>query len=136
VKQSFFAVAAVFWMGLIFLLSSVPGRYLGPDTVMNLLTQKFGHFSLYGVLSVLLFFASGADMRTRRAWRIVFVVVFLTALYAVSDEYHQSFISGRHSSAKDVVIDVSGAVAFLSFLYFWKNRKSSVGRGGETDSGG
>ncbi len=110
-------------MGLIFLLSSVPGRYLGPGIGMNLLIQKFAHFSLYGILSVL-FFALGVDMKARRVRRLFFVLItLLTALYAVSDEYRQYFIAGRYPSQKDVIIDAFGAATFLSFVYLWKNRK-------------
>jgi VanZ family protein len=36
--------------------------------------------------------------------------------YAVTDEVHQHFVAGRHSSAVDVVIDAAGiALGILAF---------------------
>ncbi|MBQ8311475.1 MAG: VanZ family protein [Clostridia bacterium] len=39
-----------------------------------------------------------------------------TVLYAISDEWHQSFVNGRTSKALDVLIDASGALIFCSVL--------------------
>jgi VanZ family protein len=39
------------------------------------------------------------------AWALVFAV-----LYAVTDEFHQGFVAGRHESAVDVGIDAAGAL--------------------------
>jgi VanZ family protein len=37
----------------------------------------------------------------------------ITVLYAASDEYHQSFVHGRHASWVDVAIDSMGAGLFV-----------------------
>jgi VanZ family protein len=34
-------------------------------------------------------------------------------LYAISDEYHQSFVANRHPQATDVLIDACGAATAL-----------------------
>jgi VanZ family protein len=39
-----------------------------------------------------------------------------SVLYASSDEFHQSFVAGRHASWVDVVIDAVGAAIFLTVL--------------------
>jgi VanZ family protein len=36
----------------------------------------------------------------------------IAALYAATDEYHQSFVSGRHATWVDVAIDSMGAGVF------------------------
>ncbi|MGL4522954.1 MAG: VanZ family protein, partial [Bacilli bacterium] len=39
-----------------------------------------------------------------------------SVLYAMSDEFHQYFISGRSAEWRDVVIDGSGAVIALTII--------------------
>jgi VanZ family protein len=52
--------------------------------------------------------------------------LFFTVLYAVSDEYHQSFTPGRHSSGYDVIIDACGAFTVLGLLYTRKIRRNLI----------
>jgi VanZ family protein len=46
------------------------------------------------------------------------VAAVITLAYAVSDEWHQSFVEGRHGAASDVAIDAAGvgiAVALWAY---------------------
>jgi len=43
--------------------------------------------------------------------RIALAAVLASALYGATDEWHQSFVPGRHSEARDVRIDTFGAAA-------------------------
>lgn len=81
--------------------------------------RKIAHMAEYGVFSILLF----------RAWQETFVVnikkvfwicLVLSVGYAISDEFHQSFVPGRQGSPIDVFIDSAGA---LLGLMFWKCKK-------------
>lgn len=89
----------VLWAGLIFALSSIPdlGTGLGG---WDLLLRKIAHAGEYAVLGALLV----------RALPRPGAAVVLGALYAVSDEVHQSFVAGRMGSAVDVAIDAVGVV--------------------------
>ena len=85
------------WAALIFALSSVPdlGTGLGGwDTIL----RKFAHAGEYAVLGALLARATG---RTG-------IALALGALYALSDEIHQSFVPGRLGAPLDVAIDAVG----------------------------
>ena len=53
------------------------------------------------------------------------VAWLLTALYAVSDEWHQSFVPGRHADWRDVAVDLAGATFALAALAFVQRRRSS-----------
>jgi VanZ family protein len=108
-------------MTFIFCLSSIPGEQLGPDTLAVNLIKKAGHVFIFGVLAALYLYALKGRKSLLEA-RGVFSLLslFLTLLYAVSDEYHQSFTPGRHSSAQDVLIDVCGALSALVLLYVLK----------------
>ena len=62
------------------------------------------------------------------------VSLWITALAAAADEYHQIFVAGRSSSLFDVFLDFSGAVVIMliiriviSIYLYVKNRKSSIG---------
>jgi VanZ family protein len=89
---------AVAWAAVIFALSSIPALSTGLGT-WDLVLRKLGHFAEYAVLGLLL-------MRATRA----LPTFVLGALYAVSDEVHQSFVRGREAAAGDVAIDVAGVV--------------------------
>jgi VanZ family protein len=87
----------VAWAALIFALSSVPdlGTGLGG---WDLALRKIAHAAEYAVLGAMLLRATG---KTGLAFT-------LGALYAVSDELHQSFVPGRLGSPLDVAIDAAG----------------------------
>jgi VanZ family protein len=108
-------------MTLIFYLSSIPGAQLGPDTLVVNLIKKAGHAFIFGVLAALYLYALKGRKSLLETQGVLFLLsLFFAFLYAVSDEYHQSFIPGRHSSGKDVLIDVCGALSVLVLLHVWK----------------
>ena len=81
-----------------------------PDQLLDLLVKKAGHFSAYALLAVLWWLA----LRGRVTPRLALVVAFaIAAVYAGSDELHQSFSPTRHPSVVDVGIDALGAAIGL-----------------------
>jgi VanZ family protein len=85
------------WAGLIFVLSSIPdlGTGLGG---WDLALRKLAHAAEFAVLGFLLFRAIGR----------VDLALGLGIAYAVSDEIHQHFVSGRQGALLDVAIDAIG----------------------------
>ncbi len=58
---------------------------------------------------------------------VLFLAFFLTVLYGVSDEFHQSFVDGRSSSIYDVFADsIGGAIG--CFIYFIFNKSAQKSR--------
>jgi VanZ family protein len=111
-------------MTFIFYLSSIPGEQLGPDTLAVNLIKKAGHVFIFGVLAALYLYALKGRKSLPETQGVFFLLgLFLAFLYAVSDEYHQSFTPGRHSSGQDVLIDVCGALTVLLALYVLKTRE-------------
>jgi VanZ family protein len=88
------------WAGLIFALSSVPALETGLET-WDLVLRKVGHFVEFAILGGLLL----------RAVRDMPAAVLAGAAYAVTDEVHQVFVSGRQGSPLDWLIDTAGVVA-------------------------
>lgn len=77
--------------------SQVPGRF-----------GSLAHFGEYAIFSALLYLALRVDNdRTRAA---VLAVVIASA-YAVTDEFHQSFVPMRTPDPADWLVDTAGAVA-------------------------
>jgi VanZ family protein len=90
----------VLWAAAIFAFSSVPDLGTGLGT-WDFVLRKLAHALEFAVLGLLLARALG------RAG----VAFALGALYAVSDEIHQSFVPGRAASLRDVLLDSAGVAA-------------------------
>ena len=100
---------AILVMLLIFAFSSLPGKELPNLGILDLFAKKAAHVLIYAVLAVAFWYALGWRSEKRNlAWLI-------TLLYAISDEFHQSFVPGRHPWWLDVLFfDALGA-----FLGLW-----------------
>jgi VanZ family protein len=85
------------WAALIFVLSSVPDLSSGLGG-WDLLLRKIAHITEYAILALLL----------ARALQREVPAFALGILYAASDEFHQSFVQGRHGAPLDVAIDSIG----------------------------
>ncbi|MDD4003747.1 MAG: VanZ family protein [Elusimicrobiaceae bacterium] len=116
-----YAGPPVVWAWLIFYLSSVPG--LKTPLEWDYALRKTAHAFEYAVLCVLLARAgAGARLSVRRR---AACALCLAVLYAVTDEYHQSFVPGRFCSSADVAVDAAGA---LAGLYLYIRHRSGVAK--------
>ncbi|MFM9128035.1 MAG: VanZ family protein [Solirubrobacterales bacterium] len=89
-------------MGVIFFLSAQPDLNSGLG-VWDTIGRKFVHFAIFGALWWL--WDRALDHRHG------LVAAAITVAYAISDEYHQSFVDGRVGSVRDVLIDTAGVLA-------------------------
>ena len=100
------------WMVTIFLVSNQPSTDLPNFGLLDLLVKKVGHFTAYAILAWL----------WQRAWKPGTAswpwALGITILFAISDEFHQTFISGRFGSLADVLIDTSGALTALLIAHY------------------
>jgi VanZ family protein len=98
-----------------FLLWLKPG--MSPNTIWTILVivRKCAHVIEYTVLALLLWRALRNVPSLRTKPLMVFSVVLLgCALFAASDEFHQTFVKSRTPSVRDVLLDIGGA--FLGLL--------------------
>ncbi len=83
--------------------------------LVQFLVRKAGHVTEYAILALLLLRA------LRRQRRIVWLHAIgawsAAAMYAASDEWHQSFVSSRTASPRDVLLDCAGAA--VGILAYW-----------------
>ncbi len=104
------APAPLALMGLIFLLSAQPE--LSTDLgLADLILRKAAHIVAFGTLTLLWWWA----LRPLGP-RALPLAASIALAYAISDEYHQTFVEGRSGSPLDVAIDglgIAGAVALV-----------------------
>lgn len=89
----------------------------------HFLVRKAAHFTEYAVLGLLMAraFTSSSQQFLKRRWFAVSLL--LIAIYALSDEFHQSFVASRTASVFDSMIDTAGGLAAL-VLYRRRRRRS------------
>lgn len=113
-------VPVIVWLAVIFTLSSFPTLPSPKIIWWDFILKKSAHMIEYGILYFLLFRAFASDFKLQnlelknqnRQIKINLAVsVFIfTLLYAFSDEFHQSFVPGRHAALMDVGFDFTGAL--------------------------
>lgn len=101
----------------IFLFSARPADPT-PLTLIEKILYKGGHVIGYALLALSYWRALG--LQPNKHW----VAWLLAVLYAITDEYHQSFVPGRHPAAFDVfVYDNIGAFTALWLADRYLKRK-------------
>jgi len=113
-KAVFFWLPPVLWMGLMFFLSSFHKIQVTDVGWANFVTRKLAHLIEYAVLCFL-FFRGFKNTTGLSLIKILLLAFFLTIIYSLTDEYHQTFISGRTGRSLDIFIDSLGAVFGLIF---------------------
>ena len=116
-------IPALLVMGIIFWFSAQPDYKLPNFNWADAIVKKSGHITGYALLAFWYWYALGMDKKRRwLAW-------LLAILYALTDEYHQSFVAGRHPSIWDVLIfDNIGTLVslWLTTLYIKRKRPDRI----------
>jgi VanZ family protein len=99
-------------MGVIFALSAQPSLDSGLGWIDHV-GRKFVHFGEYALLCFLWWRAIKTVTNPRRAVLLAFLI---TSAYAITDEYHQTFVDGRHGTPVDWLIDSAGAAVAAVWL--------------------
>jgi VanZ family protein len=121
------------WLGVIFVGSTevmsaeqtsrflVPFlRWLDPQisfatiAAIHFALRKLGHLTEYAIFAALLWRALRWGTCLQAKMSILFLLAWLAAaLFAVTDEFHQSFVPSRTASPIDIIIDICGAMIGL-----------------------
>lgn len=106
------------WAGVIFGFSSMSINKEADFSWLDFVVKKTAHVVEYIVLYYLLFRAW--SNRSERVSRKMFVwSIAVAVLYALSDEWHQTFVPGREGTLRDVGFDTIGVL--LSYVQIKKN---------------
>jgi VanZ family protein len=103
----------VAWATLIFIGSSIPGQHVNRELGMH---DKLAHTTEYAIFAALL--ARGFGVK-RWWWAIV-----VGALFAVSDEFHQTFTPNRSGNdLGDMTADVFGSAIGATAWFLLRRRR-------------
>lgn len=109
-------------MAAIFGFSSIPSKEMPHFGSMDYPVKKGGHALGYGLLA-LTYLRGLKGERSGIVPRQLFVAWVLATFYSTTDEFHQSFVPGRHPAATDVMIDSIGAgLALILAGRFYKQK--------------
>jgi VanZ family protein len=99
-------------MGLIFFFSAQPDLNSGLG-VIDLIGRKIIHASEYALLCFLWWRALREVLSARHA---PLAALAIAIAYSATDEFHQTFVHGRHGTPVDVLIDAVGSVTVAVVL--------------------
>lgn len=137
------------WMLLIFVASTGIGaasntsRIIGPilrwfypdisdDTIWLIqgIVRKGAHITEYAILAFLMWRSRRETLGEKYAWHWneTWIILAVSALYAATDEFHQSFVSTRYGSPWDVLLDTFGAAVGVGLIRWlgpvWMRRQA------------
>lgn len=113
-------------------------RWMVPDIssenldLVVLLVRKCAHLTEYAMLAWLCWRALRRPVKHDRrpwSWRLAGGAILFVALYAASDEWHQTFVPNREGCVRDVLIDTTGAVLGMALLWgvwLWRRRRRGI----------
>lgn len=140
VKMILSGLLVILWMGMIFYFSNqsaIDSGSLSTGIIRKVLEvvdiskkfdpsgldhlfRKSAHFFVYFILGILVLKAlkqSGLG-----GHRVLIIALIICVLYAISDEFHQTFVPGRSGEIWDVVIDSLGSLLGI-ILYYYIDKK-------------
>jgi VanZ family protein len=102
-----------------------PQISIGTIAVIHFALRKLGHLTEYGIFAALLWRGLRGTLIATTNLGIAALAFVVSAIFAASDEFHQSFVPSRTASPFDVMIDCIGAlVAVLLCAMFVRARSS------------
>ena len=137
-------VPLVLWMGFISFASSVEfsaantSRIIGPLVLwlfpntsppslelIHWCVRKLAHLSEYALMGILAARAFRTSPRRLFHRRWFLISICLIVVYALLDEYHQSFVPSRTASIFDSLIDTIGGLVALFVIWLRSETKHS-----------
>ena len=101
-------------MVFIFLLSSMPSLKSSFSPTYDFPLRKLAHIGEYAILAFLVLRA--CEVRITKLQSIS-VTLIITVLYSMADEWHQTFVPGRHGALQDVMVNIIGmAIGMYTWL--------------------
>ncbi len=113
-------VAVIIWGAVIYAVSDIPN--LRTDLgLMDYVLRKIVHIAIYGALYALFYRAYRGSFKKNKFNSFIVSIIFCL-LFAVSDEFHQSFVPGRSGSIIDALLfDGSGSLFTAWVIHSRKN---------------
>ena len=85
------------------------------SALMNTPMRKVMHASVYLVLAFFIMILLNIITEHKYYWLTILIALVLCVVFAITDEYHQTYVAGRTGQTMDVIIDSIGAIVGLIF---------------------
>ncbi|MDO8971995.1 MAG: VanZ family protein [Saprospiraceae bacterium] len=109
---------AILVMSLIFIASSIPSEKMPNMGPNDLLFKKGGHMSGYALLFITIYHGLGGNEKSH-----LFLALVGSFVFALSDEFHQSFVAGRNATMVDVGIDMIGSTVCMGMVRYFRRMR-------------
>jgi len=119
-KKIVYFLPSILIMSVIFYLSSLTSTGIGGSLTVQFLIHKSLHLLVYSVLSISFYFALSNTTSKNKA-HIKTISIFLSFLYGIIDEIHQSFVPGRGAKFTDTLFDLAGSLLGLYLYKIFRN---------------
>ncbi|CDO03276.1 putative integral membrane protein [Oceanobacillus picturae] len=110
------------WLSFTYHESVVSVEQLGVAGFIEFFIRKGAHVSVFFVLCLLFYVAFRKAGKQKHSKALIFSL-FLTVIYAISDEIHQGFTPNRTPYVGDVILDSFGALLAVGLLVLFLKRK-------------
>lgn len=117
IMSSFVAADSDKQSGLIINALSTIFPDINPDGIIVKIVRKSAHFTEYTLLGF--FTARALRLSKKSPW----FSIAIAAIYATTDEVHQSFVPGRSCEFGDILIDTAGATVGASIYWLFNHKK-------------
>lgn len=101
---------------------------LSVDTFLMLhaISRKLAHLLEYGIFCFLIYRSFGNQDRV--CWRpqLAMWAIVASAVYSLTDEFHQLFVPGRGASLIDCAIDTLGAAIAIFLIYAYSRASGRI----------
>lgn len=116
---------AALWAALIVYLShqSQPPGW----QIVNRVPDAIRHGGEFLVLGWTIVWGGTGQLRRKLTVPLILGMACAAALFAASDEWHQSFIPGRAPEFTDWLADIGGIALALAAAWMWQNRQGGRG---------
>ena len=100
----------IIWAALIFFLSAQNKLPSAPRPILDLILKQGAHVGVYAILHFLMWRAIKITSDQPSQMKLKFIPLITVFLYALTDEFHQSFIPGREATWVDIGLDSIGII--------------------------
>ncbi|HHE39414.1 MAG TPA: hypothetical protein ENL20_12725 [Candidatus Cloacimonetes bacterium] len=115
-KERLFRFLFWIWLSIIIIISSIPGL---STPKINIIKFEFRldyvfHFFIYLIFSII-FFLWKINGKKQRKFNLLSIMIILSVILAVFDEFHQMLIPGRTFNPVDLIFNCAGL--FTGFIF-------------------
>lgn len=108
-----------FLMAALFYSSSQHAVELAPTLTTDFVAHKSIHVVIYAALYFLVFRGFYLSYKKKNVNDFLLWALVVTMVYAISDEFHQTFVPTRTGTVRDIFIDATGVLIMYIYIKYY-----------------